>query len=75
MSNPLSNLIGKKYEDLTYVELLQCIDAYCEQNKYSNDFDEEYRDEIRSRDMAIRYFRTEFHYEHILEEFFIYWTI
>jgi hypothetical protein len=73
MSNPLSNLIGKKYEDLTYVELLQCIDEYCEENKY--DFDEEYRNEIRSRDMAIRYFESEFHYEFALEDFFNYWTI
>ncbi len=75
MSNPLSNLIGKKYEDLTYVELLQCIDAYCEENKFDNNFYEEYRSEIRSRDMAIRYFVGEFHYEFILEEYFNYWTI
>lgn len=75
MSNPLSGLIGKKYEDLTYVELLQCIDAYCEQNKYSTDFDEESRKEIRSRNAAIKYFVNEFHYEFILEEFFIYWTV
>lgn len=75
MSNPLTNLIGKKYEDLTYVELLQCIDEYCEENKYNNDFDEEYRNEIRSRDMAIRYFVGEFHYEFILEDYFNYWTI
>lgn len=75
MSNPLSSLIGKKYEDLTYVELLQCVDAYCEQNKYTNDFNEEYRSEIRNRDMAITYFVMEFHYEFVLEEFFNYWTL
>lgn len=75
MSNPLSNLIGKKYEDLTYIELLQCIDAYCEENNFDNNFYEEYKSEIGSRDMAIRYFVGEFHYEFILEEYFNYWTI
>lgn len=68
--NPLSNLIGKKFKELTASELMQVVQAYCDQNRYEFN----YNFEFRTRKEVEEYFESNFHDLHVLKSFFKYWT-
>ena len=69
--NPVSNLIGKKFNELTACELMQTIMAYCDQNNYDFDYNLEYKN---IKDVKY-YFESNFYGFYELECFFNYWTI
>jgi hypothetical protein len=68
--NQISNLIGKKFNNLSAAELFQVISAYCEQNKYDFDFDFEYK----TRKEVEIYFISNFYPIFELETFFNFWA-
>lgn len=68
--NPLSNLIGKKFQELTASEIMQVVQAYCDQNRYEFN----YNFEFRTRKEVEEYFESNFHDLHILKSFFKYWA-
>lgn len=68
--NPLRNLINKKFKDLKDFELLQVVQNYCDQNKYSFNYNLEYKNRKDIED----YFINNFHQLHELKSFFKYWT-
>jgi hypothetical protein len=69
--NPISNLIGKKFNELTASELMQVVAAYCDQNRY--DFNDELN--YKTRKDVENYFESNFHGLFELKSFFIYWTV
>jgi len=69
--NQLTNLIGKKFNELTANELFQVISFYCEENKYEFNYELEYKNK---KDLE-NYFKDNFYSLYVLEDFFNYWTI
>ena len=65
-----SNLIGKKFKELTAAELMQVVQAFCDQNRYAFN----YNFEFRTRKDVEEYFESNFHGLFELKSFFIYWT-
>ncbi len=68
--NPISNLIGKKFSELTASELMQVVAAYCDQNRYEFNYNFEFKNRIEVEN----YFTSNFHGIHELKSFFKYWT-
>ncbi len=68
--NPLADLVGKDYDNLTNNELIALIDTYCDDNRY--DFIE--LDPRMSRSQIISTFVNKVNFEHRLISFFNDWT-
>jgi hypothetical protein len=68
--NPITNLIGKKFNELSVFELMQVISAYCDANEYFFD----YTFKPKDKKDVIYYFESNFYQFQILETFFKYWT-
>jgi hypothetical protein len=68
--NPLYNLIGKEFKELTSLELLQVIQNYCDENRYEFNYDLKYK----TNQDVINYFESNFHRIHILKAYFKFWT-
>ena len=66
--NPLINLIGTKFKDLTANELMQVVQNYCDQNKYEFDYDLNYK----TRQDVVSYFESNFYGIHELKTYFKY---
>ena len=69
--NPLINLTDKKFNELTANELLQVIQAYCDENNYEFNYELDYKNK---KDVE-NYFKDNFYSLYVLEDFFNYWTI
>lgn len=69
--NPLINLTDKKFNELTANELLQVIQAYCDENNYEFNYEFDYKNK---KDVE-NYFKDNFYSLYVLEDFFNYWTI
>jgi hypothetical protein len=67
--NPLINLTDKKFNELTANELIQVIQAYCDQNNYEFDYKLDYKNK---KDIEY-YFTSNFYPLFYLEIYFDYW--
>lgn len=76
--NPISDLIDKDFNELTFNELVRVINAYCDENKYFNEMLSEvafpYSKAFRNPANAISYFEGKIGPIYLLKDFFIYWT-
>lgn len=68
--NPISNLIGKKFDDLTAEELIQVVSSYCDENRYPFLLDKN----SRGKEDVIKHFESNFYPIHYLESYFEFWT-
>ena len=68
--NPISNLIGIKFKDLSANELMQVVASYCDQNRYGFNYNLKYK----TRQDVENYYVSSFSQLHELKSFFKYWT-
>lgn len=74
--NPIAYLTGKSFDELTANDLVDVMNAYCDQNKYETHFDYETVSNlapIRKRNVITRFYN-QIGDISLLETYFKYWT-
>ncbi len=71
--NPIQNLTDKTFKELDYYELLQVMNAYCDENNYDNYFDCNPKSTAHRPNAILSFEKTIGHIS-ILEQYFKYWT-
>lgn len=71
--NPITHLTGKTFDELTYEDILDVANAYCDENKYETYFNHQGKSRALTSN-AIDAFENQIGSIELLKSYFKYWT-